>query len=70
MRPVHSPTFLHYPASPRKVLIASICMSCRRYVAAGDLKLLDASERQHTCEKNSSEGQGSSRSGEYSKRLH
>jgi hypothetical protein len=51
MRPFRPPSFLHYPASPRNNLIASICVTCHRYVAAGDLKLLKSIERQHVCTK-------------------
>ena len=53
MRPSESPSFLRYPASSRDDLIVSICVTCRRYVAAGSLKLLNWSERQHRCENKS-----------------
>ena len=51
MRPFHPPQFLHYPASRRNNLIASICVTCHRYIAAGDLVLLRKIERQHICAK-------------------
>ena len=51
MRPVHFPSFLHHPASRRNNLIASICVNCHRYIAAGDLELLNNVERQHVCVK-------------------
>ena len=51
MRPFHPPSFLHYPASRRNNLIASICVNCHQYVAAGDLQLLTNVERQHLCQR-------------------
>jgi len=51
MRPFRPLPFLHYPASRHSNLIASVCMSCHRFVAAGDLKVLGSIERQHVCDK-------------------
>ena len=49
------PSFLHYPASRHNHLIASVCVTCHRYVAAGDLQLLKNVERQHICDKKGAE---------------
>ena len=47
MRASHSKPFLHFPVAAKSNLVVSVCLPCRRIVAAAPLGVLTKIEQEH-----------------------